>query len=270
MRKPCNEAWNFDGACRMGKGTPWLFYFASIGQRLFLSLESAASLGEAPYPLFPMSAERKTLEEREQMSDLDRLRHSCAHVMATAILRLWPDAQFAYGPPVESGFYYDFDLKHRITPDDFEKIEAEMKKVAKENQKFEKKVISREEATALAKSGRLGGLSERPGNESVFKLDLIAKIPEGEEISCYQNGEFIDLCAGPHVNYTSKCKNVKLMSIASAYYMGDETKPPRGFSTWMAKCLLNLRNTAFGGLGLITKISSSSITIGSSRNSKFR
>ncbi|QIF03521.1 threonine--tRNA ligase [Roseimicrobium sp. ORNL1] len=172
-----------------------------------------------------MSAERKTLEERAQMSDLERLRHSCAHVMATAILRLWPDAQFAYGPPVESGFYYDFDMKHRLTPDDFEKIEAEMKKVAKENQRFDKKVITREEAIALAESGRLGGLTERPGNPSQFKLDLIAKIPEGEEISCYQNGEFLDLCAGPHVNYTSKCKNTKLMSVASAYYMGDETKP---------------------------------------------
>jgi len=172
-----------------------------------------------------MSAERKTLEERAQMSDIERLRHSCAHVMATAILKLWPDAQFAYGPPVEGGFYYDFEMKHRITPDDFEKIEAEMKKVAKDNQKFEKRVISREEAIKLAESGRLGGLAERPGNPSQFKLDLIAKIPEGEEISCYQNGEFLDLCAGPHVNYTSKCKNVKLMSIASAYYMGDETKP---------------------------------------------
>lgn len=172
-----------------------------------------------------MSAERKTLEERAQMSDLERLRHSCAHVMATAILRLWPDAQFAYGPPVESGFYYDFDMKHRLTPDDFEKIEAEMKKVAKDNQRFDKKVITREEAIALAESGRLGGLTERPGNPSQFKLDLIAKIPEGEEISCYQNGEFLDLCAGPHVNYTSKCKNTKLMSVASAYYMGDETKP---------------------------------------------
>jgi threonyl-tRNA synthetase len=172
-----------------------------------------------------MSTDRKTLEERAQMSDIERLRHSCAHVMATAILKLWPDAQFAYGPPVEGGFYYDFDMKHRVTPDDFEKIEAEMKKIAKDNQKFEKRVISRDEAVKLAESGRLGGLAERPGNASQFKLDLIAKIPEGEEISCYQNGEFLDLCAGPHVNYTSKCKNVKLMSVASAYYMGDETKP---------------------------------------------
>ena len=172
-----------------------------------------------------MSAERKTLEERAQMSDIDRLRHSCAHIMATAILRLWPQAQFAYGPPVENGFYYDFQLDHRITPDDFEKIEAEMKKITKENQKFEWKGISRDEAIAMAKSGRLGGLSERPGNPSVFKLDLIDKIPEGEQISCFQNGDFIDLCAGPHVGYSGKCKNVKLTSVSSSYYLGDETKP---------------------------------------------
>ena len=168
--------------------------------------------------------ERKTLDERQQMTDLERLRHSCAHVMATAILRIWPDAQFAYGPPIESGFYYDFDMPHRITPDDFEKIEAEMRKIAKDNQKFERRVLTRAEAQAMAESGRLGGLTERPGNPSRFKLDLIDKIPEGEEISCFQNGDFIDLCAGPHVGYTSKCKNVKLMSVSSSFYLGDESK----------------------------------------------
>ena len=171
-----------------------------------------------------MSAERKTLDERQQMTELERLRHSCAHVMATAILRIWPDAQFAYGPPIDSGFYYDFDMAHRITPDDFEKIEAEMKKISKENQKFERRVLTREEAKTMAESGRLGGLSERPGNASRFKLDLIDKIPEGEEISCFQNGEFIDLCAGPHVGYSGKCKNVKLMSVSSSFYLGDESK----------------------------------------------
>jgi len=169
-------------------------------------------------------SERKTIEERHQMSDLERLRHSTAHVMATAILRIWPDAQFAYGPPVENGFYYDFDLGHRITPDDFEKIEAEMRKVAKENQRFERVVISREEAKALAESGRLGGLSERDGNPSTFKLDLIDKIPEGEEISCFKNGDFLDLCAGPHMGSTSKCKHAKLMAVSSSFYMGDESK----------------------------------------------
>ena len=169
-------------------------------------------------------SDRKSLEERQQMTDLERLRHSCAHVMATAILRIWPDAQFAYGPPVDNGFYYDFDMAHRVTPDDFERIEAEMRRIAKENQKFERRALSRAEAVAMAESGRLGGLSERPGNPSRFKLDLIEKIPEGEEISCYQNGDFIDLCAGPHVGYTSKCKNVKLMAVSSSFYMGDESK----------------------------------------------
>lgn len=169
-------------------------------------------------------SDRKSPEERQQMTDLERLRHSCAHVMATAILRIWPDAQFAYGPPVDNGFYYDFDMAHRVTPDDFERIEAEMRRIAKENQKFERRALSRAEAVAMAESGRLGGLSERHGNPSRFKLDLIAKIPEGEEISCYQNGDFIDLCAGPHVGYTSKCKNVKLMAVSSSFYMGDESK----------------------------------------------
>jgi threonyl-tRNA synthetase len=168
--------------------------------------------------------DRKSLDERAAMSDIERLRHSAAHVMASAILRIWPDAQFAYGPPIDSGFYYDFDMAHRITPDDFEKIEAEMKKIAKENQKFEKRTLSRDEAKALALSGRLGGLAERPGNPSRFKLDLIDKIPDDEEISCFQNGDFLDLCAGPHVNYTSKCKNVKLMAVSSSFYMGDESK----------------------------------------------
>jgi threonyl-tRNA synthetase len=161
----------------------------------------------------------------QQMTDLERLRHSCAHVMATAILRIWPDAQFAYGPPVENGFYYDFDMKHRITPEDFEKIEAEMKKIAKENQKFERKGdLAATKPEGDGRSGRLGGLSRAPRQSERFKLDLIDKIPEGEEISCFQNGDFIDLCAGPHVGYTSKCKNVKLMSVSSSFYMGDESK----------------------------------------------
>ena len=171
-----------------------------------------------------MSQPRKTLEQRAEMTDLERLRHSCAHVMATAILRIWPDAQFAYGPPVENGFYYDLDMKHRLSPEDFTRIEEEMRKVAKENQRFERRVVSRDEAMALAKSGRLGGLNERPENPSRFKLDLIEKIPADEEISLYQNGEFIDLCAGPHVGYTSKCKHVKLTAVSSSFYMGDESK----------------------------------------------
>ena len=106
-----------------------------------------------------MENERKTLDDRAKMTDLERIRHSCAHVLATAILRLWPDAQFAYGPPVENGFYYDVELSHRIAPEDFEKLEAEMKKETKANNTFEKLVVTREQAIADAESGRLGGLS---------------------------------------------------------------------------------------------------------------
>ena len=164
--------------------------------------------------------ERKTLEQRHQMSDLERLRHSCAHVMATAILRIWPDAQLAAGPPVENGFYYDLQMDHRLTPDDFEKIEAEMKKEVKANNPFEREVVSRDEALELAKSGRLSALTERDA-ESVFKVDLLSDIPEDEEISLYKNGDFWDLCAGPHVGRTGNCKAFKLMSIAAAFYKGD-------------------------------------------------
>ncbi len=168
--------------------------------------------------------QRKTLEDRAQMSDLERLRHSTAHVLATAISKLWPDAQFAAGPPVENGFYYDLELSHRISPDDFEAIEAEMTKVVKENQTFERISVSREEALELAQSGRLAALGDRDA-PSTFKIDLLKDIPEGEEISIYKNGDFWDLCAGPHVPRTGNCKAFKLMSVASAFYKGDASNP---------------------------------------------
>jgi threonyl-tRNA synthetase len=169
--------------------------------------------------------ERKTLDERNKMTELERIRHSCAHVMATAILRLWPDAQFAAGPPVENGFYYDVDLKHRISPEDFPKIEEEMKKEIKANHTFEKIVVTREQAIKDSESGRLGGLNERPGNPSKFKLGNLEAIPEGEAITYYKNGDFLDLCAGPHVMRTGNIGAYKLTSVASAYYKGDERNP---------------------------------------------
>ncbi len=170
-------------------------------------------------------SDRKTLDDRNRMNDLERLRHSAAHVMAAAILRLWPDAQFASGPAVENGFYYDVDLEHRITPEDFPKIEEEMKKEIKANRVFEKLVVPREQAMADAQSGRLGGLAERPGNPSKFKLGNLQDIPEGEPISYYKSGDFIDLCAGPHVMRTGNIGAFKLTSVASAYYKGDERNP---------------------------------------------
>jgi threonyl-tRNA synthetase len=171
-----------------------------------------------------MENERKTLDDRQKMTELERIRHSCAHVLATAILRLWPDAQFAAGPPVENGFYYDVELSHRISPEDFEKIEAEMKKEIKANNAFEKMVVNRDEALKFAREGRLAGLGERP-QPSKFKLDIIENIPAGEPISFYRNGDFLDLCAGPHVMRTGNIGAFKLTSVASAYYKGDEKNP---------------------------------------------
>src|SRR5438270_10005076 len=148
-----------------------------------------------------MADERKTLEQRHQMSDIERLRHSAAHVLATAILRIWPEAQFAAGPPVENGFYYDVELAHRISPEDFPRIEEEMKKEIKANHVFERIVVTREQALKDAQTGRLGALSERP-SPSRFKIGNLQDIPEGEPISYYRNGDFIDLFAGPHVMRT--------------------------------------------------------------------
>ena len=158
--------------------------------------------------------QRKTLKERDQMSDLERLRHSCAHVLATAVLRLWPDAKLDIGPPTGEGFYYDFDLEHRFSPEDFEAIEAEMKRVTKENQTFDRSTKTREEAKAY--------YAERGQN---FKSERVDDIPEGEEISFYQNGEFVDLCAGPHVMRTGNIKAFKLLRVAAAYYRGNEKNP---------------------------------------------
>jgi len=169
-------------------------------------------------------AERKTLDDRNRMTDLERLRHSCAHVMATAILRLWPEAQFASGPAVDNGFYYDVELPHRITPEDFPLIEAEMKKEIKANHVFEKREVTREQALQDAQRGRLGALADRP-EPSKFKLGNLADIPEGEPITYFQSGDFIDLCAGPHVMRTGNIGAYRLTSVASAYYKGDEKNP---------------------------------------------
>ncbi len=146
------------------------------------------------------------------MTPLEELRHSASHIMATAVLRIWPDAKLDIGPPTDTGFYYDIDLDHKFTTEDLAKIEAEMKKIADENQPFLRKEVSRDEAVEIIKSR---------GQER-YKLGRLADIPEGEKISFYQNGEFVDLCAGTHVRYSSKLKAFKLLSIAGAYHRGDE------------------------------------------------
>lgn len=149
---------------------------------------------------------------KEQMTPLEEIRHSSSHVLATAVLRLFPDAKLDIGPPTATGFYYDFDLEHKFTAEDLENIEAAMKKVIKENQRFERIEVSREEAIKM--------LTEFGQTE--YKLGRLDDIPEGEQVSFYRNGEFLDLCAGSHVNYTKKIKAFKLLSIAGAYHRGDE------------------------------------------------
>jgi threonyl-tRNA synthetase len=146
------------------------------------------------------------------MSPLEELRHSCSHVLATAVLRLYPETQLDIGPPTDNGFYYDIDLDKKLDASDLEAIEAEMKKVIKENQRFTRIECSREEAVEKIKEC---------GQER-YKLGRLDDVPEGEQVSFYQNGEFIDLCAGPHVGYTKKIKAFKLLSIAGAYHRGDE------------------------------------------------
>ncbi len=148
----------------------------------------------------------------KEMSPLEELRHSCSHVLATAILRLYPETQLDIGPPTDSGFYYDIDLSRKLDADDLEAIEAEMKKVIKENQRFTRIECSRQDA--IAKIKEIG--------QETYKLGRLDDVPEGEQVSFYQNGEFIDLCAGPHVGYTKKIKAFKLLSIAGAYHRGDE------------------------------------------------
>jgi len=146
------------------------------------------------------------------MTPLEELRHSASHILATAVLRIFPDAKLDIGPPTDTGFYYDIDLDHKLTAEDLARIEAEMKKVVDENQPFLRSEVSRDEAAEIVKSR---------GQER-YKLGRLADIPEGEKISFYKNGEFMDLCAGTHVRYTSKVKAFKLLSIAGAYHRGDE------------------------------------------------
>ena len=139
------------------------------------------------------------------------LRHTASHVMAQAVKRLWPEAKLAIGPAIDKGFYYDIDMEHTLTPEDLTKIEKEMSRIVKENLPITKSVMSRQEAIEFFKSK----------NED-YKVELIQDLPEDAVISCYSQGDFIDLCAGPHVASTGKVKAFKLQSIAGAYWRGDE------------------------------------------------
>ena len=143
------------------------------------------------------------------MNELQTLRHSASHMLAQAVKRLYPDTKLAIGPAIDDGFYYDFDTEHTFTPEDLEALEKEMKKIAKENLKIERFELPRAEALELMK-------------DEPYKVELINDLPEDATISFYKQGDFVDLCAGPHVNYTSKVKAYKLLSATGAYWRGNE------------------------------------------------
>jgi threonyl-tRNA synthetase len=150
----------------------------------------------------------------EKSPELDRMRHSAAHVMAAAVCNLFENVQLDIGPATEDGFYYDFDLAHRLAPEDFPRIEAEMARLIEADLPFERMEVSRDEALKL--------LTEK-GQK--FKVERLADIPEGEAISFYRCGNFIDLCRGPHLASTKGVKAFKLMSVAGSYYRGRESNP---------------------------------------------
>ena len=146
--------------------------------------------------------------------DLELMRHSTAHLMAAAVCNLFDDVKLDIGPATDDGFYYDFDLPRRLSPDDFPAIEAEMARLVKEDAPFERLVVSREDAVAIL---------ERTGQ--TYKLERLSDIPEGDEITFYRCGEFYDLCLGPHVESSGKVKAFKLISVAGSYFRGKETNP---------------------------------------------
>jgi len=141
----------------------------------------------------------------------DVYRHTASHIMANAIKRLYKGAQLAIGPSIETGFYYDFDIENTFSEADFEKIEAEMNKIIKEDNEIVRFVLPRNEAIALMKE-----------LDEPYKVELIEELPEGEEISFYKQGDFTDLCAGPHLPSTGRVKSFKLMQVAGAYWRGSE------------------------------------------------
>jgi threonyl-tRNA synthetase len=150
-------------------------------------------------------------EKAEIAEKLNMMRHSAAHVMAEAVQSMFPDAKFGIGPTIEDGFYYDFDLPRTLTPEDLPVIEAKMKEIVKGNFPFTKEMVTKEEARKL--------FTKQP-----YKLELIDELPE-EKVTIYRQGNFVDMCRGPHVRYTSAIKTFKLMSIAGAYWRGSEKNP---------------------------------------------
>src|SRR3990170_4357571 len=156
------------------------------------------------------------MSHMSEADDLQVLRHSTAHVMAQAVCDLWPGAKYAIGPPIEDGFYYDFDLPEQLTPEDLPRIEARMREIVGEDQPFTREQVSRDEA--------LKRFADQP-----YKVEIIEGVEEaegagGDQVSIYRNDGWADLCLGPHVESTGKLGAFKLLSVAGAYWRGDERR----------------------------------------------
>ncbi|MBT3180977.1 MAG: threonine--tRNA ligase [Deltaproteobacteria bacterium] len=150
-----------------------------------------------------------TEKDNAKLTELETLRHSAAHIMADAVLRLFPAAKLAIGPAVEDGFYYDFDCERPFTEDDFKNIEEEMKTIISEKQPFVREEISRSDAMGMFK-------------DNPFKSELIQELPEDETLTIYRHGDFVDFCRGPHIEHTGRLKAFKLLKVAGAYWRGNE------------------------------------------------
>jgi threonyl-tRNA synthetase len=187
---------------------------ASIGPGLARAAIAARVGGELQDLNRPLEdgARVEIVTRRDEDADaLYALRHSAAHVLATAVRELYPEAGIGFGPPIEDGFYYDFDVGKPFTPEDLERIEASMVDVVEADHPFERQVVDRPEA-------------ESQFRDDPLKLERLAEIPEGETISVYRDGPFLDLCRGPHAPSTGEIQNFKLLSAAGAYWRGDENR----------------------------------------------
>jgi threonyl-tRNA synthetase len=173
---------------------------------------------QEPGDKLPQADDRKeqvvmttTAQDADQGQDMHAFWHSSSHLLAHAVKNLWPETKLAIGPAIEKGFYYDFDREGGFSTEDLDAIEAEMKRIAKANYKIERFTLPREEAIAFVKA-----------QDEPYKLEMVQELPEDEEISFYRQGDFTDLCAGPHLRYTKQIKAFKLTSVSGAYWHGDE------------------------------------------------
>lgn len=189
----------YDVACEISKGLA----------RVSILGEVNGDIVDTSYQVEP--GDKINLLKMDAEESMDAFRHTSAHIMAQAIKRLYPDTKLAIGPTIDNGFYYDIDSEHTFIEEDLEKIEKEMKKIVKERLEIERFELPRDEAIEFAKE-----------RDEDYKVELIEDLPEGEKISFYKQGEFVDLCRGPHIPNTKFVKAFKLLSVAGAYWRGDE------------------------------------------------